>query len=508
MSESLVVQPETIVTGWDFSTSAVKCLAFDLDGQVVAEDRLPTDLWTEGGVSELNLMQMEGQTHASVRRIAARLKELGRLQDWRAGGISATHHTSGRIDASHVQVRRAICWNDQTLGKYHQTGVERIGGEQRVDELIHGAWAPRYTLSHLVKDAELLPEEQWKQTHRILSHGSLAAGYLTGNFDVTSVSSAASTGIMNLRDQQWCRDMLRAIGRSDYEELAWQQLPRIVSHDEPVGRVKIALADEFGLSLDACPLIFPTSDDQAAGLVGAGAVDSGQLAIILGTSAVVNSASQNVPAASKLDVMRLNWGPYLWMRCYTNGAQFIEHVVGKSPDWERLESLATACSAAETLLNPFVFSEPSLGVAEPSFGWIDAEPSEPGQRFRAALEALAYLVVLGVREHELAGQTASRITVSGGTSQSQLMCEILATLLDRPLERLQSSEGPAQGAAVTALASYERLLRRQSDRAEPFLMDDAVQRLVNFAEPVLPKPEWKDTYARGLARFEREVLKR
>ena len=31
------------------------------------------------------------------------------------------------------------------------------------------------------------------------------------------------------------------------------------------------------------------------------------------------------------------------------------------------------------------------------------------------------------------------------------MCEILASVLDRPLERLQSDEGPALGAAVTAL---------------------------------------------------------
>ena len=54
------VGPESVVTGWDFSTGAVKCLAFDLGGRVLAEVRLPTDLWTAGGVSELNLMQLEG----------------------------------------------------------------------------------------------------------------------------------------------------------------------------------------------------------------------------------------------------------------------------------------------------------------------------------------------------------------------------------------------------------------------------------------------------------------
>ena len=78
MAEPLrCVAPDSVVAGWDFSTGTVKCLAFDLDGRTLAEVRLPTDLWTEGGVSELNLMQLEGQARAAVRLLAARLRDLG-----------------------------------------------------------------------------------------------------------------------------------------------------------------------------------------------------------------------------------------------------------------------------------------------------------------------------------------------------------------------------------------------------------------------------------------------
>src|SRR5438128_5109713 len=146
------VAPESVIAGFDFSTGSVKCLAFDMTGNTLAEVRLPTDLWTEGGVSELNLMQLEGQARASTRAMTARLRELGRLQDWVVGGISATHHTAGRIDANRVQVRRAICWNDHSLADYHARGLERLGGQERVKQLIGGPWAIRYTLSHLVKD--------------------------------------------------------------------------------------------------------------------------------------------------------------------------------------------------------------------------------------------------------------------------------------------------------------------------------------------------------------------
>src|SRR5215475_4483257 len=119
MSSLQHVPSSAVITGWDFSTSGVKCLAFDLDGNTVADVRLPTDLWTHGGVSELSILQLEGQARASVRLMAAKLGQLGRLNDWVAGGLSATHHSAGRIDAQQAQVRRLICWNDQTLAEYH-----------------------------------------------------------------------------------------------------------------------------------------------------------------------------------------------------------------------------------------------------------------------------------------------------------------------------------------------------------------------------------------------------
>ncbi len=382
------VSPQTIITGWDFSTSGVKCLAFDLDGNTLAEVRLPTDLWTKGGVSEINLMQLEGQARASVRAMADQLRGIGRLQDWAAGGISATHHTAGRIDKNQVQVRRAICWNDQTLAKYHRRGLDRLGGQDKVRELIGGPWAVRYSLSHLVKDEAKLALSDWERTRRILLHGPLAAGFLTGNFDVTSLSSAASTGLLDLRSGQWCAAMLGALKKEEHRKLAWQQLPAIVGHFELIGPLSPSNALDAGIAPEHCPLIFPTSDDQQAGLVGGGAVDAGQVALILGTSAVVNSSSDKLPATADLDAMRLNWGPYLWMRCYNNGASFLNEIVGPDPNWEELEAAARACppGADGTIVLPFVQSEPSLGVHHKRFHWEPKEPKQDGKRFRAALE--------------------------------------------------------------------------------------------------------------------------
>lgn len=539
MPDSLSLPSDSLIAGYDFSTGGVKARAFDLAGSVVASVKLPTDLWTDyrrvadpalrdspltvdSGTRELSLMQLEGQARASTRALA---RELGAdASKLVAIGISATHHTAGRIDADHNQVRRAICWNDQTLAAYHAEGLARLGGQQRVRELVGGPWAVRYSLSHLVKDAHvpegksesLLSKADWERTAFMLPHGPLAAGYLTGRFNCTSVSSAASTGIMDLRSQTWCRPMLDAIAQADYRALAWQCLPQIIGMNEPIGPLADHVALDAGLPAGVRPLVYPTLDDQAAGLIGGGAVEAGQVAIILGNSAVVNSSADRA-AECDLDVMKLNWGPYLWMRCYSNGAQFLDTVVGANrgeADWKNLTAAAAKAPplCRDVGVLPFVLSEPSLDVHAPQVEWYSLttggpadRPDNEGTRVRAAFEAIAYLIALGVRAHERAGQTIKRITVSGGIARNDLMVTILASVLNRPLHRLKSDEGTALGAAVVALAGAETNRRHANGEGGSFGALDAAKQMVAFRDTIQPEGGWVEVYRRGLAAFERQA---
>ena len=260
------VARDSVITGWDFSTGAVKCLAFDLDGKTLAEVRLPTDLWTQGRRvgTEPSAAGRTGPGQRAGHGSQAAQTWAG-LSTGRPAASRPRITRAGRIDQDRVQVRRAICWNDQSLMPYHERGLEEAG---RPEE---GARPDRrplgdslLALSHLVKDEETLTAADWERTWRILPHGSLAAGFLTGNFDQASISSAASTGIMDLRSGQWCRDMLEALANPDYRDLAWKQLPRIVDQHEPVGPLSASLALEAGIE-PARRSSFPTSDDQQAG---------------------------------------------------------------------------------------------------------------------------------------------------------------------------------------------------------------------------------------------------
>ncbi len=101
---------------------------------------------------------------------------------------------------------------------------------------------------------------------------------------------------MDLVRCRWAWGMLDALETPAHRTLVKKHLPRIVPQEEPIGPLAANLALEAGMNPDQRPLVFPTSDDQQAGLVGGGAVDAGHMAVILGNSAVVNSSSDDRPA--------------------------------------------------------------------------------------------------------------------------------------------------------------------------------------------------------------------
>ena len=153
----------------------------------------------------------------------------------------------------------------------------------------------------------------------------------------------------------------------------------------------------------------------------------------------------------------------------------------------------------------FSSAEPSLGIHEPRFEWLPALPSGSGVKFRAALEALACLVTLGVHAHEKAGQKVTRITVSGGIARSELMCEILASMLDKPISTLESFEGPALGAATAAFASLELHMRKQAGIKEPFTIADAMAKMIRFKRVVQPNKNWVEAYQKLLTQFKLKI---
>ena len=244
-------------------------------------------------------MQLEGQARASVRAMARRsCATSAGSRHWVAGGISATHHTAGRIDRDRVPGSPG-----HLLERPHAGGVSR----PRPASGSAARNAPRTDRRAVGDSLHAQPSRQgreqccraadWERTARILPHGPLAAGYLTGNFDVSQRLGGGVHRHDGPAHQPVVPRDARRPGKARHTATSPGSNCRASSTSSSrSGRCSVDLALEAGLDAAHVPLIFPTSDDQQAGLVGGGAVDAGQMAIILGNSAVVNSSSASLPA--------------------------------------------------------------------------------------------------------------------------------------------------------------------------------------------------------------------
>ena len=154
MAEPLRCVPsDSVITGWDFSTGAVKCLAFDLDGRPLAEVRLPTDLWTERRRlrAEPDAAGRPGPgQRAGHRRPAARAgpaAALGRRRHLGHAPHRRPHRRRPRPGPPGHLLERPYAWPPTTPAAWNASAARSASAQ-----LIGGPWAVRYTLSHLVKD--------------------------------------------------------------------------------------------------------------------------------------------------------------------------------------------------------------------------------------------------------------------------------------------------------------------------------------------------------------------
>jgi xylulokinase len=114
-----------------------------------------------------------------------------------------------------------------------------------------------------------------------------------------------------------------------------------------------------------------------------------------------------------------------------------------------------------------------------------------GALTRAVLEGVAY----GLRDSlDLVrglGVDALGARVSGGGARGRLWLEIIASVLDLPLETTAAEEGSAYGAALLGGVAGGAFTD----------VHDAVARCVRVGETVEPDPRWVASYAGGRERF-------
>jgi xylulokinase len=449
------------VIGLDVGTTAVKAIAIDETGEVLARAEESYALSTpQPGWSEQNPDDW-------VRAAELALATL----DADDIGFSGQMHGLVALDENDVPLRPAILWNDQ------RTAVESAEIEQRIrlDRLI--ALTGNRALTGFTA-----PKLLWLRTHEpdvfarirsILLPKDYVRLKLEGRHAI-DVADASGTLLFDVANRRWSEEVLDAL------ELPGEWLPPVYESPDIAG-----------------------AGDQAAAALGVGVTGPGPVSVVLGTSGVVfGTLDAYKPDAQARVHVFCHAVPATWhamgvMLSAAGSLQWLRDTIAPDVPFDQLVAEAEQWPAGTEglLFAPYLAGERTPHAdpdARGAFVGLSLR-HDRGALVRAVLEGVAY----GLRDslellRDLGVQPESG-RVSGGGARSALWRRIVASVLDLPLERTAAEEGSAYGAALLAGCASGTF-------SSP---TEAAERCVRVRDREDPNPEWAASYAEGYERFRR-----
>ena len=451
--------------GVDLGTSVVKAGLYDADGRLLAQAARPAPLRQPApGVAEQDGEEFVAAAAASVREVvshagAEAAQVAGVAFDGQMGGAMAVDR----------RFRALTPWYPSGLdGRYlpHQQRLaERAGA--RLIELCGDLpiMAPRM----------LWWRQESPELYRRIAKVVTLAGYVAGRMAGLQAEQAfidptylTWAGLGDTARYRWSPELAEVTGLGA-DGLA--RLPRIVPATEVVGHLSREAAAACDLA-EGVP-VAAGAGDQAAGFVGAGLVDDGQLIDVAGTFPVFGVCSRRYFADLDTRMLKpiaspLGGGAWYSMM-YINGG-------GLTHRWFA-EQFAAPGGEAEAAASGAAFADLDAAagaVAPGSDGLLcvphlmgRACPNEPDVRgawvgftwthgrahfYRALLESVAYEYALACRALRAAApETAlGEVRVIGGGAASDLWNRIKADVLGLPCVRLAVRDASTLGSAILA----------------------------------------------------------
>lgn len=431
--------------GLDLGTSGVRALLVDDAGKAVhsAEAAL-TVAHPHPGWSEQDPADWVAAATATLRQLRNdKPDEMARL---RGIGLSGHMHGATLLDERGDVLRPCLLWNDT---RSHEQ-AEKFDALPGMREISGNIVFPGFTAPKVAWVAENEPDV-FAQVAKVLLPKDYLAYWLTGRM-VSDMSDSAGTSWLDVGARAWYPELLAATGmRSD-------QMPDLVEGSDVVGSLRLDLAADLGLPEGV--QVVAGGGDNAASACGVGALAEGDGFVSLGTSGVLLAARDGfAPRAESAVHTFCHAIPDTWYQmgvilAATDSLNWLSRVTGVGAA-ELTRELGDTITKPGTLrFLPYLSGERTPhndSAVRGAFVGLDIAMDRTDMT-RAVVEGVSFALRDSLEALRLTGANLSRVLAIGGGARSRYWVELLATVLNMPVDLPEQGDfGAALGAARLAI---------------------------------------------------------
>lgn len=372
-------------------------------------------------------------------------------KDVRAIGVSGQQHGMVPLDGEGRVIRPAKLWCDTETAPQCQEITDRVGGSERVVELIGNAIAAGFTVSKILWLKQNEPDNYARLACVLLPHDYINF-WLTGE-KKSECGDASGTAYFDVRNRNWSEPILDAV---DDSRKLHACLPQLIESHEPVGTITLAIAERFGLSADV--IVSSGGGDNMMAAIGTGNVSPGIVTTSLGTSGTIYSYSDKpvVDPGGELAAFCASSGGWLPLVCTMNvtvSTELIRELLGLDISTLNRKASAAPPGAEGVLLLPYFNGErtPALPNARASFHGLTSTNTTADNFCRAAMEGATLGLRYGLDVMRQQRIEPREIRLVGGGAKSPLWRRMVADLFECPVVCPQTTEAGALGAALQAM---------------------------------------------------------
>lgn len=440
------------VMGIDLGTQGIKVIVYNpLTKKTLSSTSETYPLHSDpDGAREQNAENWLAAFHSCLDAIAPEIKE-----NVKAIGVSGQQHGFVPVSAGGNVLAPIKLWCDTSTQIECDEIMDKVGGADACLSLSGNAIAVGYTASKILWLKKNHPEAYRRMDSILLPHDYLNF-YMTGN-KTMEYGDASGTGLLNIKDKQWCGPILQAI---DGDRDLTACLPRLLEAHESAGKIKPEFALRSGLPQDA--IISSGGGDNMMAAIGTGNVVEGRLTASLGTSGTLFAYADKpiMDDAGNLASFCSSTGGWLPLLCTMNctvATERVREMIGVEVD--DIEGLASTVPAGAdgVLTLPYYNGErtPNLPNGKAVIFGLDTSNSSKGHLLRSAMEAAIFGLRTGLDAFSRNHMTFTEVVLTGGGSKSTLWRQITADILNLPVRVIAQDENAAFGGALQALWCIE-----------------------------------------------------